>query len=611
MAGFDEIRTVAHAMEDVLGEARDRGALDTRLVEPLLAAVDAIRRMLAGQHGLAGEVIERLALGADAPGDEPEPRAAMSTATEPRSAVTGAAQPPASEHAASPEPGERRSMRVPAGKVDRLLDVAGEAMLHHRRLEHLIDVAERTDSRVSEELDRGEVLFHELQDSVISMRTLPLSSITAPYPRAVRDLALEHGKDVELLITGAETQLDRAILDGISETLAHVLRNAVSHGIEPPQERERNGKSRRGRIELRAEQQGGMVVIEISDDGKGVSQQTLDRAREAGSLTELLATPGFSTASAVTDISGRGVGLDAVKTQVESLGGSFEIVSRPGDGTRVSLQLPLTLALLQVLLVERGGRVYAIPVVAIREVITVADPTSLAGTRSVALRGASIRVVDLAELLGAQAPELGPRPPGVVVSAAEHRVAIVCDRLLGEEDVVMKSLGLLSGTPGYLGGAILGDGRIALVADPAFLTRAPTRGRTGATGPAESARAPRVLVVDDQFTVRELQRSILEAAGYDVITARDGREGLTAVETDRSIELVVTDIEMPEMDGYALLQSIRTSDDRGALPVVIVTSKGAEADRRRGAELGADAYIVKDDFNQQALLETVRRLVGR
>jgi two-component system chemotaxis sensor kinase CheA len=199
----------------------------------------------------------------------------------------------------------------------------------------------------------------------------------------------------------------------------------------------------------------------------------------------------------------------------------------------------------------------------------------------------------------------------VVVSAAEHRVAIVCDRLLGEEDVVMKSLGLLSGTPGYLGGAILGDGRIALVADPAFLTRAPTRGRTGATGPAESARAPRVLVVDDQFTVRELQRSILEAAGYDVITARDGREGLTAVETDRSIELVVTDIEMPEMDGYALLQSIRTSDDRGALPVVIVTSKGAEADRRRGAELGADAYIVKDDFNQQALLETVRRLVGR
>jgi two-component system chemotaxis sensor kinase CheA len=503
-------------------------------------------------------------------------------------------------------------MRVASEKVDRLLDVVGETVLHHRRLEHIVeDEQARGRESVEEELGRGDVLLDELQDSVIRMRTLPLSSITGPFPRAVRDLAAEQGKDVELAIAGAETQLDRVILDGISETITHVLRNAVSHGIEPPDEREQAGKPRRGRIELFAEQRGGMVAIEVADDGRGVAPELLERAREAGSLTDVLAAPGFSTAGEVTDVSGRGVGLDAVKSHVESLGGSLEIASEPGAGTNFVVLLPLTLALLHVLLVERGGRPFAIPLGAVQEAITVTESTSLAGRTALELRGSSVPLADLAELMGAAAPDLAASPPAVVVASSQNRAAAMCDTLLGEQEVVIKTLGLLAGVPGYLGAAILGDGRIAPVLDPAFLARARPRGRTAVAPAAASERgAARVLVVDDQFTVRELQRSILEAAGYEVVTARDGREALEVVRRDEGIELVVTDIQMPELDGFGLLEAIRGDEARGSLPVVVITSMGDEEHRRRGAELGADAYIVKEDFDQQALLETVRRLVG-
>ncbi len=519
MAGFDEIGMVAHAMEDALGHARAAGKLQKSMIEPMLGAADALRRLLRGERGLAADVIERISLAIlDATAEEP----GGASVAPPAAATPAPSADVAPRSGPTADPGEQRSMRVAAAKVDRLLDAVGETMLHHRRLEHLAGDSERTDARLSEELDRGHVLFDDLQESVISMRMLPLSSITGGFPRAVRDLARERGKDVELSVSGAETQLDRAILDGISETISHVLRNAVAHGIESPQEREASGKPAGGRIELSAEQRGGMIAIEVADDGRGVPPHLLERARESGSLTDLLAGPGFSTASEVTDLSGRGVGLDAVKSHVESLGGSLEIDSSPGAGMRVVLLLPLTLALLHVLLVERGGNPYAIPLASVREAIAVRERTSLLGRSSVELRGGSVRVVDLAAMLGAAAPALADTTPGVVVAAAEHRAAVLCDRLLGEEEVVMKGLGLLAGIPGYLGGAILGDGRITMVLDPSFLARAEGRGRVGVEVPATRRRAGRVLVVDDQFTVRELQRAILEAAGYEVVTARDG-----------------------------------------------------------------------------------------
>ena len=570
MVGFDAASAVANTMEDALEGPRAEGALPPDLAGVLQHRTDELRRALDM-------------------GWEPE-----------------------SVNGSEPEVGpEQRSVRVDASKVDHMLDAVGEAVLHQRRLEYTLgDTA--GDDEISEELDRGGRLLGGLQDAVVDMRTLPLRTITAPFPRTVRDMATSEGKRCELRITGDETQLDRAILDGIGETIVHLLRNAVSHGIEPPEQREAAGKDPVGRIELRAEQRGGQVAIAVVDDGAGVSQDVVERAREAGSLTEVLAAPGFSTAAEVGDLSGRGVGLDAVKAQVEALSGSVEVESAPGDGATVTLQLPLTLALLQLLVVERSGLAFGVPVSSIVELFHVGEVTSVGGRRALVVRDQPVPLVDLGPLLGEAEASVTQGARAAVVAAAGGRVAVTADRLLGEQEVVVKALGpLLAGLKGYLGAAVMGDGRIALIVDPAFFVRLHAHSRPSAPAPAAAtADEPeaRVLVVDDQLTVRELQRSILEVAGFRVCTAGDGQEALELLGQD-GVDIVVTDLEMPRLDGLGLLAAVRSDPDHAELPVVVVTSRGSEDDRRRGAEAGADAYIVKAEFDQQTLLDTVRRMV--
>jgi two-component system chemotaxis sensor kinase CheA len=298
---------------------------------------------------------------------------------------------------------------------------------------------------------------------------------------------------------------------------------------------------------------------------------------------------------------------------VQAFGGTLEVRSEPGAGTEVSLALPLALALLEVLLVERGGQAFGLPLASVEEAIAVEDELQLTGRAAVELRGRPLPLFDLADLLGAAAPALVERAPAIVVNGGGRRIAAACDRLLGQDEVVVKPLGpLLAGAQGYLGAAILGDGRIALLLDPSTLSRAngDRRRRPAAPAPPVESLARRVLVVEDSYTVRELQRSILEAAGYRVETARDGRESLDRVVSDGEIDLVLTDVEMPEMDGLELTRAIRRSE-RPALPVVIVTSRGTDEHRRLGVEAGADAYMVKRAFDQQALLDIVERLVGR
>lgn len=596
MVGFEEARALAHAMEDLLEPARERGALDAELADPLLRATDAIRRVVAGEPEVAEAALRELATAHR----DPEGPAESASAAKP------SAQPEGGPVASS-------SIRVAAEKVDRLLDSVGEAVLQHRRVDYVLGAnGGQAGEAAAEELDRGARLLDELQHAAIEMRTLPLSSIAGAFPRAVRDLARQEGKEARLEMSGVDTQLDRTILDGISETITHLLTNAVVHGLEAPEERERAGKPREGRIHLAAHQRGGLVAIEVNDDGAGVSAEVAREAARAGSLVDVLARAGFSTAAAVTQSAGRGVGLDAVKARVESLGGTLELDSAPGAGMRVTLLLPLTLALLRVLLVERGGRPFGLPLAAVAEARAVEGRMWLAGRASIEVRGASVPLADLAELTGMPAPALGEEPPALVVSAGGARLAAACDRVLGEQELVVKSLGpVLAATPGLLGAAILGDGQVALILDPAWLVRRPGAAAAGngrAPAPAEAGRT--ILVVDDQFTVREIQRSILEAAGYRVKTAQDGREALEAISGDGAIDLVVTDVQMPRMDGFQLLEAIRADPDHGSLPVVVVTSQAGEDDRRRGAEAGADAYMVKQEFNQGALLETVGRLVG-
>lgn len=632
--GLDDIRDLAHAVEDVLEEPRRTGSYPPEITEPLLRAVDVMRAHVEGKPEGKDDLLEELSrrraglVRGDAPAAPSAPSAPAATGPGPAPAAPSPeaafdADPPAAAGptAAAPAPGTlppepRRTIRVPADKLDRLLDLVGETVTHRRRLEHALDPQARIDEAVADELDVGDRLLDELKDAAIGMRTLPLSSITGPFPRAVRDMALAEGKEAELHLVGADTELDRVILESLSEMLVHVLRNAVAHGIEPPGDRERAGKPRVGRVELRAEQRGRLVEIVIADDGRGVPREALVRAEREGSLAEVLSRAGFSTARAVSDLAGRGVGLDAVKAQVEGFGGTLEVRSTPGRGTEIALLLPLALALLEVLLVERGPHVYGLPLSAVAEVVGVGETLSLEGRPMIDLRGHSLALHDIAAVLGAvEPPPLPSRPPAVIVSAAGRRVALLCDRLLGEEEVVVRSLGaLLARLRGYLGAAILGDGRIALLLDPGSLARTAPRPLAvpgGAGAPVGPPQPPKVLVVEDSFTVRELQRSILEAAGYRVTVAHDGRHALERLATDPEIELVVTDLEMPELDGLSLTRAIRDDPERAHLPVVIVTSRNSDEDRAAGLAAGADAYMTKPAFDQQALLSTVGRLVGR
>jgi two-component system chemotaxis sensor kinase CheA len=618
MVGLQEAGAIANAIEDVLQRARETGALSPSLTEPLLHATDALRRAIAGERGIAPAAVEALAAETPANGTpaERETPAENGTLAENRTPEHRAVE---HHEVALDTPRDMtrpRSIRVAAHKVDRMLDAVSETVLHHRRLEHMLDGApRRPDEAIEQEVNSGERLLDELQETVLELRMVPLSSITSSLPRAVRDLAAAEGKQVDLVITGAETQLDRVLLDGMSEAINHLLRNAVAHGIELPDVRERAGKPRRGALELHAEPRGGQVAIEVRDDGGGVAAAALAEGARRGSLVDVLAEAGFTTAEGVSEIAGRGVGLDAVKRQVESVGGSLAIDTEPGRGTSTTLLLPATLALLRVLVVERGGQRFGLPLASVTEVIAVEQVMMLGGRPSILVREESLPLSDLAPIIGMVAPDLPEISRALVVEATNGRLAVACEEVIVEQEVVVKPLGRsLAGVSGYLGAAILGDGAVVLVLDPAYLVRQAPRAsaaiRVGAAAALRARQAPKVLVVDDQFTVRELQRSILRTAGYRVEVACDGREALDALVAKADFDIVVTDLQMPEMDGLALLGAIRADPDRSSLPVIVVTSRGSDEDRKRGAQAGADAYIVKDEFDQQALLEAVKRLVG-
>jgi two-component system chemotaxis sensor kinase CheA len=633
MLGLDEICVLANAVEDVLAGAREQSELPAGLADPLLRGCDAMRALINGDEpadpAAIAALIAELSPSPASASETAEAPVAPEPAPESESPPLRLVQARAAAQAGDPAPAgtERRNVtpegqasrgrtvRVPAEKLDVLLDLVGETVLHRQRLSHMVasgDTAQR--EHLSDELDLGDRLLGALQDAAIQTRTLPFGSITGPFPRAMRDIANAEGKQVDLVVAGTETELDRVILEGLSEPLVHMLRNAVAHGIETPAERDEAGKATRGRVVLTAEQRGRLVAVSVVDDGRGVSPELHAQATREGSLVDILARPGFSTRAEVSAIAGRGVGFDAVKAHVESFGGSMQIESQPGAGMAVTLLLPLTLALLDVLLVERGPHVFGVPLASVQEAVAVTETLSITGHKALELRGTSIPFGDLAELLGADAPPLPSSAPAIIVASGGRRVALACDRLIGESEVVVKALGpLLDSVTGYLGAAILGDGRVALLLDPVSVTSARPRSRQSATVVADAVVpevSPTVLVVEDSFMVRELQRSILEAAGYRVDTAKNGLDALNRLAANREIELVVTDVDMPEMDGVALTEAIRASAEWRSLPIVVVSSRASDEDRRRGVEAGADAYMVKDSFDQRELLETVARMVG-
>jgi two-component system chemotaxis sensor kinase CheA len=495
----------------------------------------------------------------------------------------------------------------------------------------------------------------ELEDTVLSVRMMPVESLFTIFPRAVRDMARDSGKQVELLMRGGETELDKKIMEALYDPLVHLLRNAVDHGIEPPDERARAGKPATGRVQIRAFQEGSQVAIEVADDGGGIDPQQVRRiAVQKGFLSAAAAEklsddemlqwiyqPGFTTAQIITDVSGRGVGMDIVKTSLERLNGTVQIASVLGQGTTVTLKVPLTLATAQGLLVRVANQVFVLPshTVEMMDYISSADLFTLEGREVVRLRERTMPLIRLEELLdldrvggwhyqtddagldslGLQSGiTLAGRLPGIVVGDGDRVMCFLVDELIDERVIVVKSLGpLFTQVNTQVGATLLGNGQVVIILDvPSLIAEARTRSSRGLLTRAWRETAPahahHILVVDDSITTRELEKSILENAGYEVEIAMDGREALGLLERNpERFDMMIADIEMPRMDGLELTQRVKEHADERLrrLPVIIVSSLASDAYTRRGIEVGAQAYITKGQFEQSRLLETIELLI--
>lgn len=497
--------------------------------------------------------------------------------------------------------------------------------------EALAEGLEVTASQLKENTATRRLALDELQDRTLHVRMLPLATIFDIYPRVVRDASGASGKSVQLHISGENTELDKRILEQVTDPLMHIIRNCVDHGIEPSPDRVQAGKPEQGNIHLSAGQCGDRVEIIVEDDGGGINPEKVRQTALAKGLVaedaalsfedslELIFQPGFSTAKTVSSISGRGVGLDVVKNNIQKLEGSVTVESTLGMGTRFTVSLPVTLAVMSGLLVESNGDRFILPLGYIQEMVAVTGDQvqSLGNHQGFLVRGSAVPLIDLHEFLGGSRLEQErDKSSVVIVGDSRYSLGLQVGRLLGEQEVVIKSPGeLLSHLPFIAGMTVLGSGEAVVVANVVEIMKQAKEGDHSAR--AKSAPEPQtfeerkrlVLVVDDSLVVREMQRNILEAAGYEVDTAVDGEDALTHL-AQGPFDCVVTDIEMPRMNGFDLTSAIRHRDEIKEIPVVMVTSRSSDDDKQKGMEVGANAYVVKGSFDQQGLLSTIQRLVA-
>lgn len=489
------------------------------------------------------------------------------------------------------------------------------------------------EKRFEGEILRLELATSNLQDGIRRVRMMPFDTILGGFQRMVRDLARELGKDVVLEVQGAMIELDKKVLEEIRDPIMHLLRNAIGHGIEMPSEREGQGKPGRGTITLTVALQGSLVGITVEDDGQGIDVQAIRRtALKAGligqeeldtltdqDLMQMTLLPGVSTSRQVTDLSGRGIGLDVVRQKVQDLQGRIDIESWPGRGTRFRLTVPVSLATARGLLARIMDEVYVLPLSSVQKVVTVKsdDVHTVEGREMIAVNGRQTALIPLARVL--ERPTLHSTlldtAPAVVLQVSATQAAFVVDELLGEQEMIVKGLGAqLVHVRNVAGATLLGNGRVVMILNPAEMIRSIQRDGTRslpafAAPPAESTPMPTILVVDDSITTRTLEKNILEAAGYRVITAVDGIEAMGYLASD-DCDLIVADVQMPRMNGFELTETIKGHDQFGHLPVILVTSLESQEDRSRGLTAGADAYIVKSAFDQEDLLSTIQQMLS-
>ena len=661
---------VAHAMEDCFVAAQHGSLLlRQRQIDRLLRGVDLLGRLEASAAG-SGEVDGFLA----------DLRQAIEAPEEEQTAI---AAPVSTPDVAVAREMTERVLRVTAQNLNRLLGLTGESLVESRRLRPFVDsllrikrlhtqasaaiggVRETLVGRVSgkatddalaaaqkimvecDELlaqrllqlevfdGRSTGLANRLYEEALACTMRPFADAVPRFPRMIRDLGRELGKPTRLEIVGEATQVDRDVLERLDAPLGHLLRNAVDHGIESSEQRRTAGKAAEGLIRLEARHTAGVLQILINDDGGGIDLEALraaivrrklataDFARTLSEpeLLEFLFLPGFTMKDTVTEISGRGVGLDAVASMVRQLRGSVRLTSRRGEGSRIVLQLPLTLSIVRTLLAEVGGEPYAFPLAHISRTLSLqrAQIESLEGRQLFEFEGRPLGLVDACQVLGGIAnPADSDCASVIIVGESTNSYGLVVDRFLGEHELVVRPLDVRLGkVKDIAAAALMEDGTPVLIVDVEDLRQSIERlictdrltKLPQATGAELGKSRKRVLVVDDSLTVRELERKLLDSRGYEIEVAVNGMEGWNSVRTG-NFDLVVTDVDMPRMDGIELVRLIRSDPILKRLPVLIVSYKDREEDRRRGLEAGADYYLTKGSFHDETLLRAVVDLIG-
>lgn len=686
MLGLPAIGQLAHAAEDLLRSLQEKRTSPAAAADLLLRTCDCLSDLVAdseaAQKGLPSSEATLKAL-AEASGSGvpvPAPNAEVKAAPAP-SPVAATQAPPASAPASSATPPREAtessspkavlsgSIRVNVEVLDGLGMLSGDLLVEGAKArlgsEELKAILLRF-SRVSDRFLRyGQTLrpnvddpllsaletelhllrddafrfvrrhvdginslqgnLAQLADSVGAARLVPLSTLFDALPRAVREIAQQLGKEVQLTIEKSDAGLDRSMIEDVRDALIHLLRNAVDHGVEPPAERAKLGKPRSGRVSIRARADGDMLQLEVADDGPGIDSSVLRAAavhrglltqERAAALTEretleLIFLPGFSTRDEVSELSGRGVGMDVVKLKVEARGGSVSCYSRLHQGTRIQLRFPQSLTAMRVLLFRLGEDVYGVPAGDVEAVMRVgrADWMEVMGTVAVRHHGKPTAMAALGPLLGLNGGPSQERPPAVVLRHGQDRAVLVVDALVNEREVAIKPAGgdFLSGAPFIAGTAALADGRIAVLLHvPDVMAEVRRVSRT--EGPKETARRLRVLLVDDSPIARATESALLKALGHGVEEAQDGEEAWIRLQREQ-YDLVLTDVQMPRLDGLGLARRLREGERFSRLPVIMLSSLASSDDRRRGLEAGADAYLVKGELGIQALAQAIDRLI--
>ncbi|MFL6607300.1 MAG: hybrid sensor histidine kinase/response regulator [Pseudomonas sp.] len=696
IVGVDAGVSVAHVMEDCLVSAQERRlVLRAEHIDALLQGTDLLTRIATPGNSVSAEDIEAYVglLGhlldpSTTPAPAPTSTVMAPTIEIPAEPVRSEAPEPPSMEPLEPTARKKRTteggervLRVTAGRLNSLLDLSSKSLVETQRLKpwlatmqrirrqqsnglraledlnvHLKDHAlslqaqealndarrllaetQQMLAQKTAELDefawqasqRAQVLY----DTALACRMRPFADVLAGQARMVRDLGRSLGKQVRLEIEGEKTQVDRDVLEKLEAPLTHLLRNAVDHGIEMPEQRVLAGKPAEGLIRLRASHQAGLLVLELADDGAGVDLERVRRTiverglspeQTAASLSEeelltFLFLPGFSLRDKVTEVSGRGVGLDAVQHMVRQLRGAVVLEQTAGAGSRFHLEVPLTLSVVRSLVVEVGGEAYAFPLAHIERMCDLApqDIVQVEGRQHFWHEGRHVGLVAATQLLNRPVtPNNGQVLKVVVIREREVIYGVAVERFIGERTLVVLPLDeRLGKVQDISAGALLDDGSVVLIVDVEDLLRSVDKlldtGRLERIARQNEAQAPRkrILVVDDSLTVRELERKLLLNRGYDVAVAVDGMDGWNALRSE-DFDLLITDIDMPRMDGIELVSLLRRDNRLQSLPVMVVSYKDREEDRRRGLDAGADYYLAKASFHDDALLDAVVELIG-